>query len=288
MTQSSPLLASVIGYPVKHSRSPVIHNYWMKKHGIEGHYGRSEVAPDKLTMALMALSVSETLKGCNVTLPHKEAALSQLDEVDPLAKKIGAVNTIIVREEGELFGLNTDAYGFTQNLNSAGSAWRKKSPALIVGAGGAARAVVAALVQAGCSEIYVTNRTPDRLRSFCRELGASFEVPLRMVGWEDREEALGQIDLLVNTTSQGMEGEKPLDLDLKKLRNTALVADLVYTPVETPLLREAKRRNHPTVDGLGMLLHQAAPGFEAWFGIKPVVDDELRNAVIEDLQKNKA
>lgn len=285
---SQEIRASVIGYPVKHSRSPVIHNFWMKKHNIPGAYGRAEVMPEKLPMALMALSVSDTMRGCNITIPHKEAALAQMDDVDPLAKKIGAVNTVLVKEDGALFGFNTDAHGFTQSLNSAGPAWRKKAPALIVGAGGAARAVVAALVQAGCSEIYVTNRTPDRLRSFCSELGASFNVPLRMVGWEDREEALATVDLLVNTTSQGMEGEPPLDLDLRKLRNTALVTDLVYTPIETPLLAEARRRNHPVVDGLGMLLHQAAPGFEAWFGVKPAVDEELRKAVIEDLQKSKA
>jgi shikimate dehydrogenase len=285
---SQDIRANVIGYPVKHSRSPVIHNHWMKKHGIPGSYGRAEVMPDKLSMALMALSVSETMKGCNITLPHKEAALAQMDEVDPLAKKIGAVNTVLVRDEGELFGFNTDAYGFTQNLNSAGAAWRKKSPAMVVGAGGAARAVVAALVQAGCREIYVTNRTPDRLRSFCSEVGKNFDVPLRIVGWEDRGEALAHVDLLVNATAQGMEGEPPLDLDLRQLRNTALVTDLVYTPIDTPLLREAKRRNHPTVDGLGMLLHQAVPGFEAWFGVKPEVDEELRNLVIADLQKPKA
>ncbi|MBI3420015.1 MAG: shikimate dehydrogenase [Proteobacteria bacterium] len=277
--------ACVIGWPVKHSRSPVIHGYWLKKYGLKGSYEAVAVPPDGLEKFLRGLP--RDYAGCNITLPHKEEALGLMDEVDPLARKAGAVNTVAVRPGGKLYGFNTDIHGFTRNLESAGKAWQKKKPALVVGAGGASRAVVAALVGAGCATIYITNRTPERLRLLGEELSAAFGVSLHLVGWHDREDALATVDLVVNTTSQGMEGAPALELDLRKLKDGALVADLIYTPLETPLLREAVRRHHPTVGGLGMLLHQAAPGFEAWFGVKPEVDEELRKVVEDDLAKAK-
>jgi shikimate dehydrogenase len=273
--------ACVIGWPIKHSRSPLIHNYWLKKYGIDGAYTAEQVAVSELEVFFRDLP--KNFAGCNITIPHKEEALNFVHDVAPLAKNVGAINTVVVKD-GKLHGFNTDVYGFTKNLESSGK-WQKKKPAYIVGAGGAARAVVAALVEAGCEKIYVTNRTIDRLRNFCSELSAVFNVSLHMVGWEDREDPLQVVDLLVNTTSQGMEGQDALDLSVKKLKTGALVSDLVYTPIDTPLLLEAKRRNHPTVDGLGMLLHQAAPGFEAWFGVKPEVDAELRALILKDIAK---
>lgn len=273
-----PKKICVIGWPVKHSRSPLIHNFWLKKYGIAGSYEAVGVEPDHLERFLRGFA-GEGFAGCNITLPHKEEALVLMDEVDPLARKVGAVNTVVVKPGGALYGFNSDVHGFTRNLESAGKAWQKKKPALVVGAGGAARAVVAGLIGAGCAKIYITNRTPERMRALAGALGAAFGTSLHLVGWPDREDALGVVDLLVNTTSQGMEGMEPLDLDLKKLKEGALVSDLIYTPLDTPLLREAKRRKHPAVDGLGMLLHQAAPGFEAWFGKKPEVDAELRKVV---------
>ncbi|HVY12344.1 MAG TPA: shikimate dehydrogenase [Alphaproteobacteria bacterium] len=281
------LKACVIGWPVKHSRSPVIHNFWLKKYGIAGSYEAIAVTHDDLKKFLRGLGANG-FAGCNITLPHKEDALHLMDEVEPLAHKAGAVNSVVVRENGALYGFNTDVHGFTKNLESAGGAWKKKQPALVVGAGGAARAAAVALVEAGCEKIYITNRTPDRLRRFADELSAALNFPLHMVGWPDREDALPGVSLVVNATSQGMEGQAPLELDLRKLKNDALVTDLVYTPLETPLLLEARRRNHPVVDGLGMLLHQAAPGFKAWFGRMPEVDAELRKAVVADLARERA
>src|SRR6185369_3154704 len=249
--------ACVIGFPVKHSRSPAIHNYWLQKYGLAGSYGTELVAPDHLETFLRALPTSGYV-GCNITLAHKEEALHFIDHVDPLAKKVGAVNTVVVKS-GALHGFNTDVHGFSKNLESSGK-WQKKKPAYVIGAGGAARAVVAALIEAGCPTIYVTNRTHDRLIRFGEELGNAFGMVLHLVGWEDRRDPLPAADLLVNTTSQGMEGQQPLDLDLRGLKDGALVTDLIYTPLETPLLSRARGRGHPTVDGLGMLLHQAAPG----------------------------
>jgi shikimate dehydrogenase len=274
----SPLKAAVIGWPVKHSRSPLIHNHWLAERGIGARYEALPVEPAKLETFLRALP-EKGLLGCNITVPHKEEALKYMDSIDPLAAKAGAVNTVIVREGGKLEGRNTDVFGFSENLASAGKAWARKKPALVIGAGGAARAVIVALAEAGCREIRITNRTHDRARDLIRELEPRLKAPLILTGWPDREFAIEDAGLVVNTTTQGMEGQDPLDISLKKLEEGAVVTDLIYAPLLTPLLAEARRRKFATVDGLGMLLYQALPAFEAWFGVRPDVTPELRKKV---------
>ncbi|MBY0427967.1 MAG: shikimate dehydrogenase, partial [Alphaproteobacteria bacterium] len=237
--------------------------------------------------------------GCNITVPHKENAIALVDEVDALAKKVGAINTVVVGEKGKLIGRNTDVYGFTKNLEGAGKSWQRKKSALVVGAGGAARAIIVALAEAGCSDIRITNRTNDRAIILGKEMNEalgdtsaqsrlhglvqSSRANINVIGWPDRDDAMRDCMLLVNTTTQGMEGQPPLDIDLRALNDEALVTDLVYTPLLTPLLIEAKRRGHAIVDGLGMLLHQAVPGFDAWFGKTPLVDDAVRQLILSDI-----
>lgn len=272
-----------MGWPVAHSRSPILHNYWLRAMRISGVYVPLAVDPVGLKDALRALPLLG-FSGCNITVPHKEQAIGFVDEVDELAKKVGAINTVIVSDHGKLIGRNTDVYGFTKNLESAGKAWNRKKPALVIGAGGAARAVIVALAEAGCQDIRIANRTNDRAIALGKEM-QPFIKNITAIGWPDRHDAMEDVALLVNTTTQGMEGQAALDLDLRKLADDALVTDLVYTPLITPLLAEAKRRNHPIVDGLGMLLHQAVPGFEAWFGHTPSVDEALRRHVLADLTK---
>ena len=215
--------------------------------------------------------------GANVTVPHKEAAFRTVDSLSEAARQIGAVNTIVCDEDGELYGDNTDAFGFIENIRSRAPHWRTAdAPALILGAGGAARAVIAALIDAGAPEILLANRTRER----AEELLAHFGMPLKIVGWDDRNDAMTGVGTLVNTTTLGMTGNPPLDVDLSGLNDNAVVNDIVYAPLETPLLKAAAARNLVPVDGLGMLLHQARPGFEAWFGKRPVVDEELRDHVL--------
>lgn len=278
----SSKVAGVMGWPVAHSRSPLLHNYWLRQHNINGAYVPMAVDPVGLKEALRGLP-QLGFAGCNITVPHKENALALVDEVDPLAKKVGAINTVVVGEKGKLIGRNTDVYGFTKNLESVGKVWNKKKPALVVGAGGAARAIIVALAEAGCSDIRITNRTNDRAIALGKEMQTHFKN-ITIIGWPDRDDAMRDCMVLVNTTTQGMQGQPPLDIDLRALNDGALVTDLVYTPLHTPLLIEAKRRGHPIVDGLGMLLHQAVPGFEVWFGKTPVVDDAARQLVLRDIQ----
>jgi shikimate dehydrogenase len=238
--------AGVMGWPVEHSRSPALHGFWLKHYGIAGEYVTLPVPPDGLRTALRALP-QEGFAGCNLTLPHKEAALAVIDHVDLSARRIGAVNTIVVRSDQSLEGRNTDAFGFIENLHAGAPDWRAdRGAAVVLGAGGAARAVVAALLDAD---------------------------------WEKRERALGGATLLVNTTSLGMHGAPPLELALDALDRAAVVNDIVYVPLETPLLAAARRRGNPVVNGLGMLLHQARPAFAAWFGKMPEVTPALRRAV---------
>lgn len=279
--------ACVIGWPVAHSKSPLIHTAWMQHYGIAGRYGALAIAPDQLVAFFKALPESG-MKGCNVTVPHKEETLNYMHTLDACALKAGAVNTVLVGADGTLEGRNTDVAGFTANLESAGRAWKKRKPALIVGAGGAARAVIVALNEAGCEAIKITNRTLDRARDLIADMKSrDTGVPLELVAWQDREDAANDVGLLVNTTTQGMTGQAPLDFNLKSLKEEALVTDLVYTPLITPLLAEARRRSHRIVDGLGMLLYQAAPAFEAWFGVMPDVTQALRDKVIEALRVEK-
>ena len=270
-------LAGVIGWPVGHSRSPQLHGHWLARYGIDGAYVPLAVAPDRVEAALRGLAALG-FRGCNVTVPHKEAALALVDDPDPVARRIGAVNTIIVGADGRLSGTNTDAFGFLANLQAGIPAgWSAAAgPAVVIGAGGAARAIIVALADAGAPEIRLVNRTRARAEGLAAELGG----PVTVVDWTGRAAALDGAALLVNTSTQGMVGHDPLDLALDALPVSALVNDIVYVPLETPLLAAARARGNPVVDGVGMLLHQARPGFEAWFGVAPMVDAALRAAVL--------
>jgi shikimate dehydrogenase len=279
-------LAGIMGSPVSHSRSPALHNFWLDEHGVDGVYVPLPVAPGQLQAALRALPVLG-FRGCNLTIPHKEAALSIVDRVDPMARRVGAVNTIVVAADGTLSASNTDVYGFTENLKDCAPDWDPVAGAAVVlGAGGAARAIVAALIQAGVPEIRLANRTVARAAKLARDL-ADPKCTLTAHGWNSRADLLEGAELLVNTTSLGMAGEPDLDLDLSALPRTAVVADIVYVPLETTLLGQARSRGNRIVDGLGMLLHQGRPGFEAWFGTPVRVTRELRAAVLTTLTASR-
>jgi shikimate dehydrogenase len=269
-------LAGVMGWPVAHSLSPRLHGYWLQHYGIDGAYVPLPVRPERLGSALRALP-DLGFAGCNLTVPHKEAALGALDEVAEDARRIGAVNTILVRADGSLYGWNTDIEGFAQSLIAALPEWSIAGKhAVVLGAGGAARAVVAAVQNLGAEEVVILNRTRERAEALATDLGGA----IRPLAWERRSEALSQAALLINTTTLGMLGKPPLSIDLAPLPTDAVVADIVYAPLETPLLAEARRRGHRVVDGLGMLLYQAVPGFEAWFGRRPEVTPALRDFVL--------
>jgi len=269
-------LAGVIGWPVAHSRSPRLHGFWLQRYGIDGAYLPFAVKPENLPAALAALPLLG-LRGVNVTLPHKEAALGLCARVSEAARRIGAVNTIVVGEDGALEGSNTDAFGFLEHLKASQPSFQPESgPAVLLGAGGAARAIAVALLDAGVPELRLTNRTGARGAALAATLGPR----VRLVDWADREAALAGAALLVNSTTLGMTGQASLDLDLAQLPRQAVVYDIVYVPLETPLLAAARARGHATVDGLGMLLHQARPGFAAWFGHEPEVDAALRDFVL--------
>jgi shikimate dehydrogenase len=269
------LLAGVMGWPVMHSRSPTLHNHWFGRYGLAGTYVPLAIAPPKLEAALRALAPLG-FAGCNLTIPHKERACALVDDLDPVARRIGAISCVTVRSDGSLAGSNNDGYGFVENILQQQPHWRADhGPVVVIGAGGGARAVVYSLAERGAPEIRVTNRTAARAHALAQEFG----LPVRPVAWQDRHAALDGAAMLVNTTSQGMVGQPPLDLPLDRLPSHALVADIVYVPLETPLLAAARRRGNPTVDGLGMLLHQARPAWRAWFGLEPEVTPDLRAAL---------
>lgn len=269
-------LAGVIGWPVAHSRSPALHGHWLQRHGLRGHYVPLAVAPEHLAQVLQALPRMGFV-GANVTIPHKEAVLALADVITDRAALIGAANTLVFRPDGRIHADNTDGYGFLANLTQQAPGWQPASgPAAIIGAGGAARAVVAALLERGVPELRIANRTRARAERIREDFGARVVVH----DWARLGEMLQDAMTVVNTTSMGMKGQPPLQLPLDALSPRMLVTDLVYTPLETDLLRAARERGCTTVDGLGMLLHQAAPGFERWFGVKPSVDDALRAAVL--------
>jgi len=270
------LLAGVMGYPVMHSRSPKLHNYWLAKYGLTGTYVPLAIKAEHLRAALRALPALG-FSGCNLTIPHKEPALAIVDKVDPLARRIGAVNCVVVAADGSLAGQNHDAFGYIESVREAQPAWRADAgPIVVIGAGGGARAVLVSLIDQGAREIRLVNRTPARAKALAGELGG----PITALGWEQREVVLEGAAMLVNATNQGMVGEPPLDLALDALPVSALVSDIIYIPRETALLAAARKRGNPTANGLGMLLHQARPAFHAWFGIMPEVTPELR-AMIE-------
>ncbi len=272
-------LAGVMGWPVAHSRSPLIHNYWLQKYGLTGSYVQLPVVPGTLGAAIAGLKALG-FKGCNLTIPHKVEAMAFMDEVDPMARRMGAINTIVVQADGSLKGFNNDGYGYIQSLLDAQPNWRANAgPVTVLGAGGAARAVVLSLADRGATEIRLLNRSPAAAQALADEFGDEFGEVVKALPWSERHAALDGAALLVNTTSQGMHGNPALDLQLNALPTTALVSDVIYVPLETPLLHAAKARGNPTVDGLGMLLNQARPAFEAWFGVLPDITPELRQMV---------
>lgn len=264
-------LAGVMGWPVAHSLSPRLHNYWLERSGIDGAYVPLVVSADHFAQTLRVLSHCG-FRGVNVTVPHKQAALDAVDEADEMAKRVGAVNTVHFREDGSLFGTNTDVLGFTRNLADHCPDFKgDQGPAVVIGAGGAARAVVAGLIDLGVPEIRVLNRTVSK----AEQLAVAFGPPMRVANWVDRNGTIEDATIIINTTTQGMIGESPLDLDLDALPGGAVVCDIVYNPLETPLLAAARARGNPVAGGLGMLVHQAAPGFAAWYGEQPPVDEAV-------------
>lgn len=276
-------LAGVMGWPVSHSLSPRLHGFWLERLGIDGAYLPLSVKPEDFDFAVKALP-KLGFKGANVTVPHKEAAFRACDSLTDAAKRIGAVNTLIVEEDGTITGDNTDGFGFMENLKTGAPDWDPtQGPAVVLGAGGAARAVLDALLEAGTPEILLTNRTFERAKGLSDHFNAYFPGKISVIDWEMRENTLKNANLVVNTTSLGMNGQPPLDLSLDHLPPDTLVTDIVYVPLVTPILEMAKARGNPTVDGLGMLLHQARPGFKAWFGQMPDVTDELRQTILAGL-----
>lgn len=269
-------LAGVLGWPVSHSRSPRLHGHWLATLGIDGAYLPLPVHPDRFAGAVRALA-DLGFRGANVTIPHKQAAFDACDVVDASAQRAGAVNTLVFRD-GRIEGSNTDGYGFLESVRDQAPGWRPAAgPAVLLGAGGAARAIAAALLDAGCPRVTLVNRSRDRAEALARDLGGPIAVA--------DAAPMADAALLVNTTSLGMQGHPPLALDLTPLPATAVVADIVYVPLETPLLAAARQRGLHAVDGLGMLLHQARPGFEAWFGMAPRVDAALREVVAADIPR---
>jgi shikimate dehydrogenase len=268
-------LAGVIGWPVAQSRSPVLHGHWLSQYGIKGAYLPLPVKPEAVPDAVRGLRALG-FSGCNVTIPHKLAMLKLVDQVDPVAARIGAVNTLVVQDDGTLSGFNTDAYGFLASLRDVRPDWKSGAgPVVVLGAGGASRAVVVALLDDGAKEIRLLNRTKER----AEELARIDPSKVTVEDWEKRNAALDGAALLVNTTSQGMVGYPTLDISLDALPKASAVCDIVYNPLETPLLAAARKRGNAAIDGLGMLLHQAVPAFEAFYGVRPAVSNELRRAV---------
>lgn len=273
--QASFGIAGLLCWPAFQSRSPVIHNHWLAHYGIAGRYVLFPVPPDRLEAGVRGLAALG-LRGCNVTTPHKQAIFPLLDRVDDLARKIGAVNTVVVEPDGTLTGFNNDGNGYIQSLRDVDPSWRPDSgPIAVLGAGGASRAVVASLVAQGAREIRLMNRT----RAKAEEIAAAVGPAVQVVPWEARAEALDGVVMLCNATSLGMTGKGPLDIALDRLPRTALVGDLIYLPPETPLLAAARARGNVTVNGLGLLLNQARPAFNAWFGVMPEITPALRAAI---------
>ncbi len=269
-------LAGVIGSPIAHSRSPALHGYWLKRYGIKGHYIPLDIAQADLAEALRMLPRMGFV-GCNVTIPHKESVLHLADVVSDRAALIGAANTLVFRKDGKVQADNTDGSGFIANIRQHAPQWQPASgPAAVFGAGGASRAVIAALIEVGVPEIRLANRTRARADALRSDFGAK----LRVYDWVQAEAMIDGAATVVNTTALGMTGKPDLVLPLDSLARGTLVTDLVYTPLKTQFLIEAETRGATVVDGLGMLLHQAAPGFERWFGHRPEVDDATRAAVL--------
>ena len=266
--------AGVIGHPIGHSKSPLIHGHWIQKYGLDGSYQAIDIAPENLRGEIERLT-EEGYAGFNVTIPHKQSVMPLCDTLDDAARQIGAVNTVIIKDK-KLHGLNTDAFGFTENLKDNLKIFDfTRRPAVVLGAGGAARAVIHALLCEDTPKIIITNRTQEKAEI----LKGMNPERIKIIPWDDREQALKTAGLLVNTTSLGMTGQPPLEMDLSAAPQDMAVCDIVYAPLMTGLLTQAKEKGLPGVTGIGMLLHQARPAFEAWFGVLPDVDNELKEKI---------
>lgn len=269
-------LAGVMGWPIAQSRSPVIHNYWLEKYRINGRYVPLAVKPERLPDAIRGLPALG-FRGCNLTMPHKQMAMAMVDSLTDTAKRIGALNCIVVGDEGKLLGVNNDGNGYVLSVQEVAPQWTPDAgPIAILGAGGAARALIVALLERGAKEIRLVNRTLEKAEQLAKEYGAA----IKPMAWDKRSDVIGDVALLANATSQGMIGKPALDISLDKLSKQTLVSDLIYVPPETPFLAAAKARGNVTINGLGMLLHQARPAFQAWFGVMPEITPELRAAVM--------
>ena len=274
--------ACVIGWPIAHSRSPLIHGYWLKKYAIDGAYTKEAVPPEEIAAFLSSLA-AKGFVGCNVTVPHKEAAFAAADETDATARAVGAANTLWL-DGDKLCATNTDTYGYMTYLELAAPGWNRDAPVCILGAGGAARAIVYGFLEAGVPEVRVFNRTRTRAEVLAQQLGPRVKV----YDWAERTKRAREAAVLVNTTSIGLGGDGSVDVDLSQVNDACVVSDIVYVPLETPLLAQAQARGLRTVDGLGMLLHQAVPGFETWFGVRPEVTEELRTIIVSDIEGTKS
>lgn len=271
--------ACVIGWPIAHSRSPAIHGYWLARYGIDGRYTKEAVPPEDIEAFLRGMA-ERGIAGCNATIPHKEAAFRLADERDASAVAVGAANTLWL-EGTRLCASNTDTYGYMTYLSLQAEDWnRRDAPVSILGAGGAARAVAHGFLEAGVPEVRVFNRSAARADALARDFGPR----VRPMPWEMRSRAATESSVLVNTTAVGLKGEGSLGMDFTDFHPDCIVSDIVYVPLETPLIRDARRHGLRTVDGLGMLLHQAAPGFEKWFGVRPEVTDELYEMIAADIE----
>ena len=272
---TAPVVA-ILGYPIHHSKSPRMHGYWLDQAGVLGYYVPLEIHPDNFEDALKNMP-KQGFRGANVTIPHKERALEIADYVSERAKRIGAANTLYFDADGKIHADNTDGYGFITNLKKGAPEWNAKAgPALVLGAGGAARAILEALITEETPKLYLTNRTKERAQALASEFGDTVEV----LDWDNKNAVVSEVKTLINTTSLGMNGKGDLELDFSQLTSAITVTDIVYTPLETDLLKHAKQRGCTCVDGLGMLIYQGIPGFSNWFGVAPKVTDELRELLL--------
>lgn len=272
--------ACVIGWPIEHSRSPIIHGYWLKRYGIDGAYTKEAVKPDS-AQAFLRMLPERGLVGCNVTVPLKEIAFRTADEKEPSALAVGAANTIWL-DGRRVCAANTDTYGYMRHLALSAPQWmRADAPVCVLGAGGAARAIVFGFLEAGVTQVRVFNRTPERAEALANDFG----VRVKALPWSAREDGSRNAAVLVNTTTIGMKGEGDLGIDFSGFDPRCVVSDIVYVPLETAFLAAARAAGLATVDGLGMLLHQAVPGFERWFGVRPEVTPELRALLVADIEK---
>ena len=271
------VLAGVMGWPIAQSRSPILHNYWIDKYKLNGRYVPLAVKPENIADAVRGLPALG-FRGCNLTMPHKQVAMTMVDTLTDTAKRIGAVNCIIVGDDGKMTGTNNDGNGYYLSLLEVAPQWKPDAgPVAILGAGGAARALLVTLIENGAKEIRLINRTFDKAEALAKDINPSI---VKAVPWEKRADAIGDVALLTNATNQGMTGKPPLDISLDKLSKQTLVSDLIYVPPETPFLAAAKARGNVTVNGLGMLLHQARPAFKAWFGVMPEITPDLRATIM--------